>query len=129
MDNRRQQLSSELIQYYQDVLGFKLDHIGINFITVCLENIELFLKKHHDYGSDNIAAFGETGVLIRMHDKLSRLTNLIPKGDSMFESLDDTWRDTSIYASIGLMCRSGLWDPTKYDLIKEAIEYGKKQEK
>jgi len=115
-------------QHYKEMLGFDFDNISEEFINVTLDNIQLFLEKHHDYGPHNIAAFGETGVLIRMNDKYSRLLNLIPKGTAAkFESLEDTWRDMSIYSTIGLMCRTEKWIPTVHNLIKEAIDYAAKE--
>lgn len=117
-----------LVHHFQETLGFEVDDIGREFIDVTLDNMQLFLEKHHDYGPHNIAAFGELGVLIRMNDKYSRLLNLIPKGvEAKFESLEDTWRDMSIYSTIALMCRTEKWIPTVHDLIKEAMRYANKK--
>ena len=37
------------------------------------------VKKQYDYGHNNIARFGFIGLLIRVHDKIARLENLISK--------------------------------------------------
>ena len=42
-----------------------------------LSNIKLFDKKQRDYGSRNIARFGEQGVLVRSSDKFERLNTLL----------------------------------------------------
>lgn len=77
---------------------------------VLLEYLELFERKHHDYGPGNIARFGELGVLVRAHDKMERLINLQNfdpvVGD---ESKDDTWQDLMGYALIAQLVRRGKW--------------------
>ena len=84
--------------------------LTIEFIQQVLESITLFDKKQHDYGNDNIAAFGEKGVLVRANDKMARLINLSKEGEKANnESLDDSWRDLSIYGTIALMVRQGVW--------------------
>ena len=49
------------------------------FIKQSLSNIKLFDKKQRDYGSGNIARFGEQGVLVRSSDKFERLVILLKK--------------------------------------------------
>ena len=46
---------------------------------VAREIADIVIKKQHDYGHENILAFGEFGVLVRTNDKLARLKNLIGK--------------------------------------------------
>ena len=41
-----------------------------------LLDIQLFDKKHSDYGPHNIDKFGIMGVLVRSSDKMERLINL-----------------------------------------------------
>ena len=88
--------------------------LTIEFIQQVLESITLFDKKQHDYGNANIAAFGEKGVLVRANDKMARLINLsrtccMADEKANNESLDDSWRDLSIYGTIALMVRQGVW--------------------
>jgi hypothetical protein len=83
-----------------------------SFITESLRNLYLFGAKHRDYGERNIAEFGETGVLIRLNDKLARLKNLRGKAEAN-ESKADTWQDISNYAIIAVLCRRKLWPGAK----------------
>lgn len=71
---------------------------------------ETMIKKNRDYGPNNIAKFGEYGVLIRSNDKLERLINLYNTGrQPENESIDDTWLDLANYGLIAQMLRLGLW--------------------
>jgi len=75
-----------------------------------LEDIQLFDRKQHDYGSGNIAKFGEFGVLVRTNDKLERLINLNKRGDSPAnESVMDTWQDLSVYGAIARVVKQDQW--------------------
>ena len=66
------------------------------------ELAELVIRKQHDYGHDNINAFGEFGVLVRTNDKIARLRNLVGK-EGITEPRIDAWRDIAGYAIIALM--------------------------
>ena len=70
------------------------------------ELAELVCKKQHDYGHENILAFGEFGVLVRTNDKVARLRNLVGK-EGITEPRIDTWRDIAGYAIIALMLDRG----------------------
>ena len=103
--NIEQQLSQVIFQDLKCT-----EPLTIEFIQQVLESITLFDKKQHDYGNTNIAAFGEKGVLVRANDKMARLINLSKEGErANNESLDDSWRDLSIYGTIALMVRQGVW--------------------
>jgi hypothetical protein len=86
--------------------------LEIEFAKILQESFELFKKKQASYGSGNIGAFLERGVLIRTYDKLQRLKRLVwdekpnPLND---ENIDDTWRDVAVYATIAMICRKGAW--------------------
>ena len=79
---------------------------------VALEIAEVVIAKLHDYGHDNILAFREQGLIVRLWDKLARLKNLIwvnpdnPKN----ESIEDTFTDIAGYAIIGLMLRNNTFE-------------------
>lgn len=65
---------------------------------------ETLVRKQTDYGHDNIARFGSRGLLVRMHDKVARLENIISKGvDPKNESLFDNFMDVVGYSAIGCM--------------------------
>lgn len=84
--------------------------MGHKALTVALENIKVLDSKQRDYGSTNISAFGEFGVLVRVTDKHARLKNLLTNvADPKNESVEDTWLDISNYAIIALLCRRGEW--------------------
>ena len=82
---------------------------NISFEQSCreaaLQIAEIVILKQHDYGHDNILAFKETGLVVRLWDKVARLKNLLwtntnkPKN----ESIEDTFTDIAGYAIIGLM--------------------------
>ena len=76
-----------------------------------LSDITLFDKKQHDYGPQNIAKFGTTGVLVRSSDKLERLINLYKRDEKpeVAEPITDTWQDLSVYGAIARVCEDGEW--------------------
>lgn len=75
--------------------------------------LDVLLKKHQDYGPDNIAyAPGGplNGLRVRMHDKLTRLNYLLDSGQTPnYESLEDTLLDLGNYAFIGVLVLRGQW--------------------
>lgn len=86
------------------------EDITKEFIKVALEDIKTFDEKQRDYGSGNIADFGEYGVLVRTNDKMNRLRNLYKnKKIPTNESVEDSWKDMSIYSIIARLCRSNKW--------------------
>jgi len=62
-----------------------------------------------DYGYENIARFGLDGILVRMHDKIARLENLVGKKGPRNESVADTLADLIGYSMIGWLDTMGLW--------------------
>jgi hypothetical protein len=80
------------------------------YIEIVLSDIATFDRKQHDYGPENIAAFGEKGVVVRMNDKMARLRNLV-WGDkpASNEAVEDSYADLSVYGVIARMCRTGVW--------------------
>lgn len=68
--------------------------------------IETLIRKQKDYGPTNIAKFGITGLVIRMYDKIGRLTNLTISGNKpsvQNEPLLDSALDLLGYSSIAIM--------------------------
>ena len=45
-----------------------------------VETVETLCSKQRDYGPNNIARFGQSGLLLRLHDKVARLENLLLQG-------------------------------------------------
>ena len=83
--------------------------MGKAALSISLANVQLLDSKQKDYGSGNISAFGEFGVIVRANDKLERLKNLHGKGVPNHESKSDSWRDLSNYGLIGELCANGEW--------------------
>ena len=84
---------------------------GREFLIIALENVVLMDKKQRDYGPSNISRHGVHGVVIRMWDKMERLSNLFTnrRKKATNESIKDTFRDISNYAIIALMLDGGKW--------------------
>ena len=72
-----------------------------------VEVVITVINKQKDYGHHNIAMFGITGLVIRIHDKIARAENLLQKKDMENavpgESLYDTFIDIIGYSIIALM--------------------------
>ena len=68
------------------------------------EAFELFKKKNQDYG-DAFATFGPVGVIVRMGDKINRLTSVSKNGVNLVdnESLRDTLIDLHNYSAMAIM--------------------------
>lgn len=68
------------------------------------EAFSLFEKKNKDYG-DSFANYGSIGVIVRMGDKINRLTNITNSSITIVK--DETIRDTLIdlhnYAAMAVM--------------------------
>ena len=65
---------------------------------------QILASKHRDYGPNNIARFAEKGLIIRLHDKVARLENLLSSNlSARNESIADTYLDIIGYSVIGLM--------------------------
>ena len=92
-----------------DAYGIETE-MGREALRIAVDNIQVMDSKQRDYGSNNIAAFGEYGVLVRTWDKVSRLKNLLQNNsEPKNESIEDSWLDLANYAIIGVLCRRGLW--------------------
>lgn len=84
------------------------------YLAEVIKTAITFDTKQQDYSTQNIAEFGEIGVLIRMNDKFSRLKNLLLKHKTPnHESIADTWLDISVYGIIGLLLHQGKWPGQK----------------
>lgn len=67
------------------------------------ECLEVFKKKNADYG-DAFAKYGAIGVIVRIGDKISRLSTITKnKIEVKDESLRDTLLDLHNYAAMALM--------------------------
>ena len=65
---------------------------------------QTLVRKQTDYGHENIRRFGSKGLLVRLHDKVARLENILGRGiDPKNESLQDNILDVVGYCAIGCM--------------------------
>lgn len=92
------------------------------FKRIQAEQYELFCRKQKNYGPDNIS-MGSTlereedrklslqGLFFRLNDKINRYKQMIMFGskDAVGESLDDTFKDISVYGIIAQLVQSGKW--------------------
>ena len=65
---------------------------------------EIFERKNKDYG-DSFAIYGPVGVIVRLGDKIQRLSSVSKNGISFVETekLEDTLFDLANYAKMALM--------------------------
>ena len=78
------------------------------FEQVNTELLEMFLKKHKDYGKGNILSNKELGISMRISEKVERLKHLLMTNqDPANESIEETWVDIAVYAVIGVLYRRG----------------------
>lgn len=78
------------------------------FAQVNDELLQMFLKKHKDYGKGNILSVEEMGIAFRVQEKVERLKKLIMSGDKPAnESIEETWTDIAVYAVIAVLFRRG----------------------
>jgi hypothetical protein len=78
------------------------------FRQVSKELTELFIKKHHDYGKDNILDIEELGIAFRTSEKIARVRNLLKDNKSPEnEPIEETWKDIAVYAIIALLYKRG----------------------
>jgi len=68
------------------------------------EGAKLFAKKNEDYG-DSFADYGPIGVIIRMGDKIKRLSSVTNNGIHLVktESIRDTLIDLHNYSAMAIM--------------------------
>ena len=86
-----------------------------SFRKVCEEMVEIFIKKHKDYGKGNILGTGELGIAFRISDKLNRIQHLLTNHkEPQNETMEDNWIDIAVYAVIGILFRRGWFQ--KLDL-------------
>jgi hypothetical protein len=80
---------------------------------VYADAMDVLVQKQHDYGPKNISLSPGgpiNGLRVRMHDKLSRINNLVESGATpKNESLRDSFLDMMNYSAIGLMVLDGDW--------------------
>lgn len=68
------------------------------------EAFETFVRKNKDYG-DAFATYGPVGVIVRIGDKISRLTSVTSSGVNLVkdETIRDTLMDLHNYSAMAVM--------------------------
>ena len=81
------------------------------------EGLDLFIKKNADYG-DAYKTYGPIGVLVRIGDKINRLSTITNNSISIIktESLRDTLIDLHNYSAMAIML---LDEDKKSEMIKK----------
>ena len=104
-----------------EILKSEYPHIHAGYMAIVEEQLELFSKKHLDYGMSNISAgtllateeeraFALTGLWYRISDKISRWKNLLITNQVVNnEPLTDTYQDIVNYGIIAQLVERGLW--------------------
>lgn len=70
--------------------------------------LDIVVRKQRDYGHENIARFGRLGLLVRVHDKIARLENLLGTGRTPnHESIEDNVLDVIGYSIVAAMWEEG----------------------
>ncbi len=106
---------------YTKILKEEYPTIYNGYMAVMEEQLELFSKKHLDYGMHNITAgtslgtqeereFALSGLWYRMSDKINRWKNLlINNRGPQNETIIDTFQDICNYAIIAQLVERKLW--------------------
>ena len=117
-------MSEEQVQYGRtatEILKEEYPTIYNGYMAVMEEQLELFSKKHLDYGMHNITAgtslgteeersFALTGLWYRMSDKINRWKNLIISSRvPNNETIIDTFQDICNYAIIAQLVEKDQW--------------------
>jgi hypothetical protein len=117
-------MSEDKITYERgavEILKEEYPTIYYGYIQIQAEQLELFAKKHLDYGMHNITAgtqlanedeigFALTGLWYRISDKVNRWKNLLINRRSVQnESLMDTYQDLANYGIIAQLVARGMW--------------------
>ena len=104
-----------------EILKEEYPTIYSGYMAIMEEQLELFSKKHLDYGMHNITAgtslaneeersFALTGLWYRISDKINRWKNLIINNRGVNnEPLSDTFQDICNYAIICQLVEKDQW--------------------
>lgn len=91
------------------------------FKQVNEELLEMFLKKHKDYGKGNILSVKELGIALRISEKIERIKHLLMQQSTPTnESIEETWIDVGVYAVLAVLLKRGQFE--KLDLPSEVLD-------
>jgi hypothetical protein len=83
-------------------------NLDITYLLTSSEILNTVIKKQRDYGHKNISKFGITGLVIRVHDKVARVENLMKKENYINAVSDETMLDT-LMDIIGYSIIAYMW--------------------
>ena len=83
-------------------------NLDITYLLTSSEILNTVIKKQRDYGHKNISKFGITGLVIRVHDKVARVENLMKKENYTNAVSDETMLDT-LMDIIGYSIIAYMW--------------------
>lgn len=122
MDAKRPKKKSSKVNIKaSEILKKEYPSIYDGYCNIMEEQLELFSKKHLDYGMHNITAgtslaneeersFALTGLWYRISDKVNRWKNIIITGrKTQNETLIDTYQDLTNYGIIAQLVEKGMW--------------------
>lgn len=95
---------------FEHIATMAIDGMRAREIWDTGQMVSTLCKKQHDYGHGNIKRFGLFGVIVRLSDKIERLSNLNKVDNPHNESKNDTLLDIVGYCVIALM----IMDDTFY---------------
>ena len=75
-------------------------------------SFKIGVAKNRDYGTMNILRYGVIGLIVRINDKIERVSNLMKAGSVVQvadEKIEDTLMDMVNYATYGIMLCNGIW--------------------
>jgi hypothetical protein len=83
---------------------------------------ETVARKQRDYGPNNVSKFGVSGLVVRIHDKIARLDNLLSSSRNgqnsvKNETVFDTLLDIVGYSTVSLLWVNG-WFLTPMSIDK-----------
>jgi len=84
--------------------------IDYNAYRKLVDEIEKLSRvKNRAYGSDGLTAFGATGCIVRLYDKVCRVKNLVQQGRTKNgdESIEDSLVDMVNYALYAVLLNRG----------------------
>ena len=117
----REIMNAKATQKASEILKEEYPTICNGYMSIMEQQLELFSKKHLDYGMHNITAgtslanedersFALTGLWYRISDKVNRWKNMIITGrKTQNETLIDTYQDLTNYGIIAQLVERGMW--------------------
>ena len=110
----------------QDIVKYmehKYPEMTTEFLTIQQEQYELFLRKQHDYGPQNVAVgsllktkedikLSLLGLWFRIQDKTERIKTLLMRDDKnsvQDEPVVDSFNDISVYGIMAQVVSRGKW--------------------